>query len=127
MYSSLVTRLRGQLSGSGWRGHPAGVVSNETTPTSPLGAASGPNPITVDRWVPRLHPCSSVVPAYWMELGAIGRGGPPIGLAGEPPETLTVSVGLVTSGETRRFPLRHPRKPQEHIVFAQVAMRDIGA
>ena len=103
------------------------MVSNETTSTSPLGAASGPNPITVDRWVPRLHPCSSEAPAYWMELGAIGRGGPPIGMAGEPPETLTVSVGLVTLSETRRFALSHTRKPQEDIVFAQVEMRDIGA
>ncbi len=95
--------------------------------TSPLGAASGPNPITVDRWVPRLHPCGSEAPAYWMELGAIGRGGPPIGMAGEPSETLTVSVGLVTLSDTRRFPLSHSRKPQEHIVFAQVATHDIGA
>ncbi len=127
MYSSLVTRLRGQLSGSGWRGHPAGVVVEQTTPASPLGAAGGSGPITVDRWVPRLHPCGSVAPAYWMELGAIGRGGPPIGMAGEPSETLTVSVGPVTSGETRRFPRSHLRKPQEHKAFAQLRTGETGA
>src|ERR1700752_159229 len=42
--SSLETRLRGQLSGSGWRGHPAGVFSTwEVTSASPLGTASGPS------------------------------------------------------------------------------------
>ena len=50
-----------------------------------------------------------------------------MGIADEPPETLTVSVGLVTLSDTRRVPLSHSRKPQEHIVFAQVAMHDIGA
>lgn len=50
-----------------------------------------------------------------------------MGIADEPPETVTVSVHLVTFCEIRRFRLGHLRKPQEHIVFAQVTMRDIGA
>ncbi|SPM34705.1 Mycobacterium rhizamassiliense ORFan, partial [Mycobacterium rhizamassiliense] len=50
----LVTRLRGQLSGSGSRGHPADVVSREPTSASPQGVARDPSP--ADRWVPRLHP-----------------------------------------------------------------------
>jgi hypothetical protein len=48
-------------------------------------------------------------------------------MAGEPSETVTVSVGRVTSYETRRFPLGHVRKPQEHKVFAQVMAGDIAA
>jgi hypothetical protein len=50
-----------------------------------------------------------------------------MGIADEPSETVTVSVGLVTSCEIRRFPLGHLRKAQEHIVFAQVIARDIAA
>jgi hypothetical protein len=69
----------------------------------------------------------SVTLAYWMELGAIGRGGSPIGMADEPPETVTVSVDLVTSSETGRFPPGHLRKPQEHMIFAQVITHEIDA
>ena len=118
-------RLRGQLSGSGGRGYPANVAPRrETTPTSPLGAVNGPSPITVDRWVPRLHPFV-VSPAYWMELGAIGREGRHR-LPGELPETLAVSVERVIFCETRRFPHGHLPKPQEHLGFAQVITAEIG-
>jgi hypothetical protein len=98
-------RLRGQLSGSGGRGYPASVVPRrETTPTSPQGAVNGPSPITVDRWVPRLHPFV-VSPAYWMELGAIGRE-ERHRLLGELPETLAVSVERVTFLRSSAFPSR---------------------
>jgi hypothetical protein len=40
---------------------------------SPQGAADGSGPISADQWVPRLHPQVGVVPAYRMELGAIGE------------------------------------------------------
>ena len=113
--SSLVTRLRGQLSGSGGRGYPASRrirvgADADFTPRSRKrlqsdhgGPVGPPSPST--NW------CS---PAYWMELGAIGEGRYATGLLGEPPETLAVSVGPVTSYETRRFPYGHLRKPQEH-------------
>ena len=73
----------------------------------------------VDRWVPRLHPLT-MSPAYWMELGAIGREGTPLGMLGEPPETLAACVGLVTSKETRRFLRRHLAKSQESSGSVQV-------
>src|SRR5271167_5266015 len=48
----------------------------KTKPTSPQGVARDSGPITVDRWVPRLHPLM-VSPGLWMELSAVGRGGTP--------------------------------------------------
>lgn len=58
-------RLRGQLSGSGWRGRPAVVVSggNDLGFTPPR-SRKRLQVLSVDRWVPpRLHPwCSLVSP-----------------------------------------------------------------
>ena len=50
-----------------------------------------------------------------------------MGSLGEPAETVTVSVGLVTLCETRRFPRGHFPKPQERKDFTQVNPPDIGA
>ena len=102
--------------------------SRRTTPASPQGAASDSSPISVDRWVPRLHPLVGLSPAYWMELGAIGEGRDAISVVlANLRRTVAGSVDRVTSCETRRFPHGHLRKPQEDQGFTQVIRRDIGA
>ena len=63
---SSLRRPRGQLSGSGWRGCPAGGV--ETTSASPQGTdIDSGSTCSVDRWVPRLRPKLFVV--GWVPTG----------------------------------------------------------
>ena len=48
------------------------------------------------------------------------EGGTPLGMLGEPPETLATCVGVVTFKETRRFLRRHLAKSQESSGSVQV-------
>jgi len=87
-----------------------------------------PRSITVDRWVPRLHPFKSLVPrlldgarrdrkgwfADWLGSASLRV-------------TVAVSVELVTFCETRRFPCGHLPSPRQHQEFAQVRSTAIGA
>src|SRR6476659_10244863 len=82
LVSSLL-RPRGQLSGSGWRGCPAGGV--ETTSASPQGTSidSG-STCSVDQWVPRLRPKLFVVGCSRLDGARRDRGtaGHPIEVEG---------------------------------------------
>ena len=80
----LCTRPRGQLSGSGWRGCPAGdcVPGGNVAGFTPRGRKRLQGPIRWTGWVPRLHPrCLLVSPPHGWSSARKGRGGPPLGSA----------------------------------------------
>ena len=77
----LCTRPRGQLSGSGWRGCPAGRLfpGGNVAGFTPRGRKRLQGPIRWTGWVPRLHPrCSSVSPPNGWSSARKGGGGPPL-------------------------------------------------
>ena len=123
----LLMRPRGQLSGSGGRGRPATAESTDTAMTSPQGAANGSGSDFGGPLGPPSPSTGLCVPAYRMELGAIGEKARRSGRLGKLAQTLAGDRGGVIFWRVRRFAFRRNRgKHQEAPSSVQVVGYAIG-